>query len=427
MNRSRVFVSVGLLLAMLVALSGGMASTKVVAQEVVEIDFLTYLTGPDGAFYEALVNQYNEEHPGTKVNFLVESGGAEYQAKLVLSIRSGDAPAAVLLHLDEMPRYINNDMIYGWSKADWENTFSVGFDDYVPATLSYAVVDDTVYGVTLTVYHLALYYNADHFTAAGLDPDVPPQTWDEFIEYGKALTVDTNNDGTPDQWGYFCHGGWQFRVLWQWYSLFWEMGGELLNEDQTEVAFNNEAGVAALQYFVDLIEEHGICPAEPSDGEQAFALGTLSMHTNGPWMISYFDSIEDLNWRVANLPKYEDNGAAWGSTHTLVFPKGVSDAEHQAALEFGAWMAEHTVDLAAAGAYPARLSVMDSAEFAELPAHAVFASGAADYLHLPPALEFWPEAEAIFIEYFQGALLGDISAERAIQASADEIQALLEG
>jgi multiple sugar transport system substrate-binding protein len=422
----RIVISLSLLLAMLVALSGGMASTKAVAQEVVEISFLTYLTGPDGAYYEALVNQFNEEHPNIKVNFLVESGGAEYQSKLVLSIRSGDAPAAVLLHLDEMPRYINNEMIYGWSTADWETTFGVSLADFAPSTVAYAVVDDMVYGVTLTAYHLALYYNADHFVAAGLDPDKPPTTWDEFVEYGQALTTDTNDDGEIDQWGYFCHGGWQFRVLWQWYSLFWEMGGELLNEDQTGVAFNNETGVAALQYFVDLIEKDNICPAEPSDGEQAFALGTLSMHTNGPWMIAYFDSIEELNWRVANLPKYEGNAAAWGSTHTLTVPKGVSDAEHAAAVEFGAWMASHTVELAAAGAYPVRQSVAESESFKELPAHAVFAAGAAEYLHLPPALEFWPAAEAIFIEYFQGALLGDISAEQAIQASADEIQALFE-
>ncbi|NWG32735.1 MAG: ABC transporter substrate-binding protein, partial [Rhodocyclaceae bacterium] len=398
MNMKKVVVSLSLLLAMLLALGGGMASTKAVAQEVVEIDFLTYLTGPDGAYYEALVNQFNEEHPGIKVNFLVEPGGAEYQSKLVLSIRSGDAPAAVLLHLDEIPRYINNEMIYGWSKADWESTFGVSLDDYVPATMSYAIVDDMVYAVTFTVYHLALYYNVDHFVAAGLDPDKPPQTWDEFIEYGKALTRDTNGDGEIDQWGYFCHGGWAFRVLWQWYSLYWEMGGELLNEDQTEVAFNNEKGVAALQYFVDLIEKDKICPAEPSDGEQAFALGTLSMHTNGPWMINYFDSVEGLNWRVANLPAFDGHKAAWGSTHSLVFPKGVPDAEHEAAVEFGAWMAAHTVELAAAGAYPARLSVVASEEFQALPAHAVFAAGAADYLHLPPALEIWPEAEAIFLE-----------------------------
>ncbi len=426
MNRRMSLVSLSVLLALLATLSGGMTTVKVMAQDVVEIDFMTYLTGPDGAFYEALVNQFNEEHPDIKVNFFVESGGAEYQAKVVLGIRSGDAPAALLLHADEIPRYIENEMIYGWSKADWESTFGISFEDYVPATMAYVVADDTVYGLTFTVYHVGLYYNVDHFIAAGLDPDRPPQTWDEFIEYGKALTVDTNGDGTPDQWGYFCHGGWQYRVLWQWYSLFWQMGGELLNEDQTQVAFNNDKGVAALQYFVDLIFKYGICPAEPSDGEQAFALGTLSMHTNGPWMIAYFDSIEDLNWRVANLPKYEGNAAAWGSTHTLVFPKGVPEAEHEAAKVFGAWMAEHMVDLAAAGAYPARLSVMESEEFAAMPAHAAFAAGAADYLHLPPALDFWAEAEVIFIEYFQGALLGTITAEQAIQAAADEIQALLE-
>jgi multiple sugar transport system substrate-binding protein len=425
----RFVVSLSLVLAMALMLCGGMASTRAVAQDVTEIDFMTYLTGPDAATYEALVNRFNDEHPNIKVNFLVSTGGAEYLAQLVLAIRSGNAPAALLLHQDEMPRYINNDMLTGWSQADWETAFNLKLDDFVPAAMQYAVVNGMVYGIALSVFQDGLYYNVDHFVAAGLDPDKPPQTWDEFLQYAQTLTKDFDGDGTPDQWGYFCYGGWQYRMLWQWYSLLWEMGGELLTEDQTEVAFNNEIGVTALQYFVDLIHEYKVCPVEASDGEEAFRLGQLSLHTNGPWMINNFASVEGLNWRVAPMPKWEGNGATWGSSHTLAFPKGVSDKAHAAAVEFGAWMADQGVTLALAGAYPSRISVAQSDEFKAIPSYAAyagFADAGAD-LRLPPAVDSWAQAESILIEYFQGALAGDISAEQAIQSAADDIQAALEG
>jgi multiple sugar transport system substrate-binding protein len=424
----RIAVSLTLMFAMLLAIGAGMASPKAIAQEVTEIDFMTYLTGPDAATYEALVNQFNDEHPNIKVSFLVSTGGAEYLAALTLAIRSGNAPAALLLHQDEMPRYIENDMLTGWSKADWESAFNLKLDDFVPASMQYAVVNDMVYGIALSIFQDGLYYNVDHFVAAGLDPDKPPQTWDEFVQYAQTLTKDTNGDGTIDQWGYFCYGGWQYRMLWQWYSLLWEMGGQLLNEDQTQVAFNNETGVTALQYFVDLIHKYNVCPVEASDGEEAFRLGQLSLHTNGPWMINNFAAVEGLNWRVAPMPKWNGVGATWGSAHTLAFPKGVSDKAHAAAVEFGTFMASQGVTLALAGAYPSRLSVAQSDEFKALPAYAAyagFADAGAD-LHLPPTVGAWAQAESILIEYFQGALAGDISAEQAIQSAADDIQAALE-
>ena len=43
-----------------------------------------------------------------------------------------------------------------------------------------------------------------------------------------------------------------------------------------------------------------------------------------------------------------------------------------------------------------------------------------------PPVEYWPEAEQILLEYFDGALLGTISAEEAIMGAAEEIQYLIE-
>jgi sn-glycerol 3-phosphate transport system substrate-binding protein len=43
-----------------------------------------------------------------------------------------------------------------------------------------------------------LYYNKDLFTAAGLDPNKPPTTWDELVTAAKALTKE-------GQWGFNTH------------------------------------------------------------------------------------------------------------------------------------------------------------------------------------------------------------------------------
>ncbi|MGD1887282.1 MAG: ABC transporter substrate-binding protein, partial [Cohaesibacteraceae bacterium] len=53
--------------------------------------------------------------------------------------------------------------------------------------------DDAIYGIPRASNTIALYYNKDMYEAAGLDPDNPPQTWDELLEAARALT-DPDND-----------------------------------------------------------------------------------------------------------------------------------------------------------------------------------------------------------------------------------------
>ncbi len=45
------------------------------------------------------------------------------------------------------------------------------------------------------------FYNKTMFQKAGLDPEKPPQTTDEFAEIARKLTLDTDKDGRIDQWG----------------------------------------------------------------------------------------------------------------------------------------------------------------------------------------------------------------------------------
>ena len=50
-----------------------------------------------------------------------------------------------------------------------------------------------------------LYYRPSMLKAAGFDG--PPETWEELVEMAQALTIDKNNDGQIDQWGFVFKGG----------------------------------------------------------------------------------------------------------------------------------------------------------------------------------------------------------------------------
>ena len=50
-------------------------------------------------------------------------------------------------------------------------------------------IDDICYGITSASVWTVLYYNKEMFREAGLDPEHPPRTWDELIDYADRLTV----------------------------------------------------------------------------------------------------------------------------------------------------------------------------------------------------------------------------------------------
>ncbi len=60
--------------------------------------------------------------------------------------------------------------------------------DYVPATWAETVYQGHVYAIPNSTDDRVLFYNRALFRQAGLDPDKPPQTWDEMIADAKRLT-----------------------------------------------------------------------------------------------------------------------------------------------------------------------------------------------------------------------------------------------
>src|SRR5690606_15770266 len=91
-------------------------------------------------------------------------------------------------------------------------------------------------------------------------------------------------------------------------NFLYAFGGGFLNEDGTKAVVNNEAGVAALKFYTDLLNEHGI--AQPSavgnshgDVRQLFMTGQVAMFIDGPWARGTLrEMAPNVNWWVGQIP-----------------------------------------------------------------------------------------------------------------------------
>jgi ABC-type glycerol-3-phosphate transport system substrate-binding protein len=164
----------------------------------------------------------------------VVGGGSDYD---VIYMSSDWMPAFIAAEgLAPFDEYIASDA------ADFLN-----MDDLQPG-VSNLTFDGHVYGFPSEGDTAWLFYRTDLLEAAGLEP---PQTMDEMLQAAIALNT------PPDRYGLVI-GSRTDEAWWDFMHYFWAFGGQLYDPETMEVTVNNEAGVAALTFYSDLLNKEGV-------------------------------------------------------------------------------------------------------------------------------------------------------------------------
>jgi len=122
---------------------------------------------------------------------------------------------------------------------------------YVPGT-----IDGRLYGMPWVFAGNSLIWNKDLFEQAGLDPERPPDTWDEVIQYGLKLTK-------PDDQQYGLMIGPKTALEFHgWNTVFWPLnaGGRYTNDSFTEIYLDEKESVYAAGFYGDLFNKYQITP-----------------------------------------------------------------------------------------------------------------------------------------------------------------------
>ena len=123
----------------------------------------------------------------------------------------------------------------------------------------------------------------------------PPQTWDEYDQIAKFLTLDTDNDGVIDLYGTAIFGGEAKRYIW-FAERFLSMGGTYFDE-QMNPMIDNELGIKALQDLFQL-NDSGATPPDSMydwiDLNHSFLQGQLAMVIQ--WSDTSRFSFDQKNW-----------------------------------------------------------------------------------------------------------------------------------
>ena len=308
--------------------------------------------GALGEQFEALVDEFNRQHSGIVIE--PSHGGSLWtmRDKLFTAVAGGAAP-----DLAQIDQFWSSELAEAGAIVrleDWFGTFDR--DDIWPMAWQTAIYDGKIWTMPFSLSNIALYYNRALFRTVGLDPAVPPATWDELAAAADAVTADTNGDGQTDQWGLSFPLRANEGVVYYWFAFLWQAGGELFTNEFDASRFQEQPGIDALGFWRTMVETGSIPLAPPEEGFDKGQIGMIMASTAR--LSRYVEALGD-DLGVAPLPAGPAARATGVGGANLAV---MASCEHkEAAWTFIEWMTGPDVNLrwsTSTGYLPLRRSVV---------------------------------------------------------------------
>lgn len=132
------------------------------------------------SYFQQAKTEFEAAHPGVTINYVMQPND-QYYTILGTALASGAGPDVFLLNGGAQAR------------ARFEALTDVtALGENLVGTEEFADEDGTLYALPITMQGFIVYYNKQRYAEAGLDPENPPQTWEELVAACEAITETGN-------------------------------------------------------------------------------------------------------------------------------------------------------------------------------------------------------------------------------------------
>jgi multiple sugar transport system permease protein len=307
--------------------------------------------------FDAEVSAFERMHPNINVVTMSMGVGNMNPQKLMTAIVGGVAPDLIQQDrftigdwasrgaFEPLDQYIDAD-------KHSNNPYAVRQANFIPASWAESVYHGHVYAIPKDFALFLLFYNRREYRNAGLDPNNPPQTWDEMIAAAKKLTI-KNGGGGYSQLGFdpTYSEGW----LYEW---SWQEDGSFMSQDGTRCTIANPQTLKALTTLVGWYDQlggvdklksftGGFSSAGPE--QDPFLTGQLAMKVDDDYFLTQIARYApNLDFSVCPIPvpaerfhhigrfKKDPTWVTWGGGFSYVIPRGA--AHPKEAWQFIQWL-----------------------------------------------------------------------------------------
>jgi len=203
----------------------------------------------------ALVDAYNASHQNQVELTVVPTD--DYLPRLGTAAGAGELPDVVGLDVVFVPQFTT-------AGAFLDITDRIGglpfAGDLASSHIDVGTVDGRQHVVPHTMDLSVLFYNKDLYTEAGLDPEQPPTTLEEFAEHARAIDA-LGGDVHGTFFGGNCGG----CLVFTWWPSIWADGHEVMNADGTESLLAAPEAQAVYDVWKGLVDDEIVAPGTPDE------------------------------------------------------------------------------------------------------------------------------------------------------------------
>jgi multiple sugar transport system substrate-binding protein len=391
------------------------ASSATAALAQTEITFSLWGSPQEGEVWEQIATAFEAAHPDISVNIDVADWDG-YWEKLRVQVAGGSAPDVFAMDAPLYPDWQARGVLLNMQPyIDADPSILEGI---YPITLEAYRTDEGLFGLPRDFQTIVLFYNKDMFDAAGVAYPTEDWTWEDFRTAAKALTVDKDANGTPEQWGAWAEV-YDMEPLWG--PVVWSHGGDVVNPEAGETLIDSPEAMAGFEFIRSVwLDDKSMPTSEQLSqyGWDGLLSGVAAMGFSGHWSVPEYAGA-GLNLGVAPVP----SGPAGRTTmvNSAGFVISASTPNADAAWEFVKYATSEAgqTELAKIGlAIPIRESVTNSDAYLKQAAqidHSLFVE-ALDYARSKPSFKGYEEwsggvGDALNLAWAEGVPLDEALAE----------------
>ena len=284
---------------------------------------------------DGLIADFNKAHPDIKVTAVYTGNYDVTLQKIQAGKLAGALPDIAVTEISSVPVLAALGAAQPLDKLIAGSGGATFLDKFWPSMLLNCRYDGKVYGIPFQRSTPVLYYNRDAFSEVALDPNRPPETWDEMVADAQKLTKREGDRVT--RWGVELP---LEAFNWFYYALVYENGGESLSADGTHVLWDQPKDVGALQYWYDLVNKYKVTPAYTpwNDGPQEFVAGRAAIIWHSTGSQSFMRQHVQFHWGLGRLPKNVQFGPPSGGANMMLYD--TDPAKQKAAWTLMTWLSD---------------------------------------------------------------------------------------
>lgn len=318
---------------------------------------------------EKLAHEFEAKNPDIKVDVkLVNFANIVNDA--VRAVSTGTAPDMMMIDNPDVALIASHDVLTDLTPYLAKSKI-IDVKDFFPGPIAQGTWNGKIVALPRGANTIALYYNADLYKEAGLNPDQPPKTWAELYDAAKKLT-----DPAKHRYGLAFSAIASEEGTFQFLPWIQATGADFNT-------LNSDGAVRALEFWQKLVDTKVSSPDvlvwRQNDATGQFMAGNAAMSISGPWELPALAQGAKFDYRVALLP---------GETETS--PRASALGEFQNAILSSS---KHPAETFQFMEYIYSQSSRNWNEFGMLPANA----------SASPADPKWPAAYKVFVEQMKYA------------------------